>query len=352
MSPPSSSNENQKEENGNSTSWFGSWFEGSDVRNDIHEQLNDFDERKKRYEEDLQERQRFLYRSPFQSFFPPANDNNINNNNSSNNSNNAWEECFGSGHDHPRRHSDSRTHEYFEDNNTNSSSSSTNDCDRNRNTNTNGNIDIDEIHREMQNMFETAFAGSGILSPKRENDNDNLNSKRGGWNNSSSRMPFTTSSSSTSVVSNSNGSSYRMQQDSRMGARIDVQLPRKNSSSNNSTIDDITLEVLKEHPCVIQWGRNNDGNNNNSGENDWRQRRRRQPNKQMVELGDSIDCSKLSASISEARNTLTVEAPIRRRHSNHRSRNGEEEESLSLSLTQRQQQQQQSPRSVTVSKTD
>uniref|UniRef100_A0A7S4EIL2 Uncharacterized protein n=1 Tax=Pseudo-nitzschia australis TaxID=44445 RepID=A0A7S4EIL2_9STRA len=342
MSPPSNENQNDRNENSNS-SWFASWFEGSDVRNDIHEQLNDFDERKKRYEEDLQERQRFLYQSPFSSFFPPASDNS-DINSSSNNSNNGWEECFGSGHDHRRRHSNSRTHEYSDDN----TNSGTSDRDRNNN---NHNDNIDEIHREIQNMFETAFAGSGILSPE---ENDNSNSKLGGWNRSG-RMPFTTSSSSTSVVSNSNGSSYRMQQDSRTGARIDVQLPRKSSSNsgsgNSSTIDDITLEVLKERPCVIQWGNNKGNNDEGDKPSARRQRQHQQLNKQMVELGDAIDCSKLSASISEARNTLTVEAPIRRR--DDRSRNGEEGESLSLARMQRrQQQQQQSPRSIPVSKTD
>ena len=74
MAPPkeNQTNNEQKDDDPNtsSSSWFGSWFE-RDMRNEIHEQLNAFDERKKQYEEEQEAQRRFFSKHASSSFpFP------------------------------------------------------------------------------------------------------------------------------------------------------------------------------------------------------------------------------------------------------------------------------------------
>mmetsp|Transcript_15129 Transcript_15129/g.42070 ORF Transcript_15129/g.42070 Transcript_15129/m.42070 type:complete len:367 (-) Transcript_15129:1618-2718(-) len=329
-----------------SSSWFGSWFERGDMRDEIHEQLNQFDERKKRYEEELEERRRVWQSSfPFPFFgSPPDPSDRTNGNHNGNGNGNQWEEFFGGSHGpgHPFGREgfedfsgNHRNHHHHQRHHKNDDDGDDDDDEYERN--------IHEIHREMQNLFETAFAGSGMMPPP----------EVGQGKSAGNRIPFgsLSSSSSTTVVSSANGTSYRMQQDSRNGARIDVQLPRDKSRDKQSDrcLDrDVTLEVLHERPCVIQWRkpqqRSSDrgaGGDDNRGDQDWRRRPLQRPweqqgNQQVLELGDSVDCSKLSASISEASNILTVEAPIRRKD----DAAGEESPASRL------------PRAVPVSRTD
>ena len=237
--------QNEKDDN-ESSSWFSSWFE-RDMRNDIHAKLNDFEERKEEYEEREKERRRFFQESPGFPFFPSqqqqqhADD---------------FEDFLGGRI--PRwpppefggqesNHEDERRNQQQQDFPDQQQS-------------------IEDLHREMQSLFEAAFAGG------------NLEPSRGSW------------SSSSTVVSSSNGKSYTLKQDSKTGARVDLKLPK------NSTSENISLEVLKDRPCLIRW--KNDSNNETKGRKG-----------QVLELGNSVDCSKLSASISEARRTLTVKAP-------------------------------------------
>jgi hypothetical protein len=159
---------------------------------------------------------------------------------------------------------------------------------------------IEELHREMQSMFEAAFAGG--MTPPHGKGQNGPQSRGGGWS----------SSSSTTFVSNYDGTSYTMKQDSKNGARVDLKLP-KNCESEN-----VSLEVLKDRPCLIRWKNHNDDKATSNGQHP-SSRHRKKPNTnpsggQVFELGDSVDCSRLSASISEAQRTLTVEAPPRGRN--------------------------------------
>ena len=118
--------------------------------------------------------------------------------------------------------------------------------------------------------------------------------------------PFSTSSSSTS---SSTISSFRglggsghyqvMRQENQNGVQIDVQFPRAIQPET------VAVEVLQESPCVVQWS--NTASNSSAAHgtpaSTFRDRAR---------LGNSIDCSRLSASIASAQNknnVLTVKAP-------------------------------------------
>ena len=241
--PPQNESNNDKDES--SSSWFGSWFE-RDMRKDIHEQLNDFDERKKQYEEKQRERRRFFQQNgsfPFGGFDP-------------------WQQ-------------QSNDFEDFLDGRIPRWPPPELDGDRRRQHQQQHEQSMEDLHREMQSLFEQAFAGGNM---------NDTNSRGGSW------------SSSSTVVSSSNGTSYTLKQDSKTGARVDLKLPK------NSTTDTLSLEVLKDQPCRIRWRDNPD-------ENETKRNNRQRSNGQVLELGNSVDCSKLSASISEARRTLTVEAP-------------------------------------------
>ena len=265
-SSSSSSSNDEEDPNQSSTpsssSWFGSWFE-RDMRGDIHEQLNAFETRKKEHEKAQQERLRFLEQQQQQQHYP---------------SNHPFPFFFPSDH---------QTEQEFED--------FWNGAPRWRQSEGSGGGDkqekwrhrrrreqqqqqqqqqgIEDLHKELQSLFEAA------LSPSNTNT---------GW------------TSSSTMVSTSNGTSYTMKQDSKNGARVDLKLP-KNCRSEN-----VSLEVLRDEPCRIRWKNNN---NNNMKKNNHQHQNAKHG--QVLELGNSVDCSRLSASISEAHRTLTVKAPPR-----------------------------------------
>jgi hypothetical protein len=119
-----------------------------------------------------------------------------------------------------------------------------------------------------------------------------------------------------------------MKQDSRNGTRVDLKLPRNCESKN------VSLEVLDDHPCRIRW-RDNDlrekGDRSNSSKRRANSNTKHQQKGQVLELGESVDCSRLSASISEAKHTLTVEVPPKGTPGSA-STGDEEEQSRLLSL--------------------
>jgi hypothetical protein len=120
------------------------------------------------------------------------------------------------------------------------------------------------LHREIEEFFESAGLG-GLADPQR-------------W-------PSSSSSSSSSFSRISNGTTYQiMRQENHNGVQIEVKFPQKIEPQ------DVAVEVVEEYPCVVQW-------RNGSTFRD------------QARLGRNIDCSKLSASISTAKNILTVEAP-------------------------------------------
>lgn len=294
----------QQDEESSSSSWFSSWFE-RDMRDEIHEQLNALDERKKHYEQAQEERRRFLQQHaassafPFPFFVPPEHDHNNNNSTGSSNNNGGghwddFEEFFGGRIPRPRW----QDHGAFDGEQTSSGdrrrgrSPWDSDVRENRQRDQES---IEDLHREMQNMFEAAFGG-GRMPPQG-------GTRSGSW------------TSSSTVVSSSNGTSYTMKQDSQNGARVDLQLPKHCQSEN------LSLEVLRDSPCLIRWKNHN---HKDDDDDTARPRSGRSPNEQILELGNSVDCSRLSASISEAQRTLTVQAPPR-------GRDGDEEErTLSL----------------------
>jgi len=297
MAPPkeNQTNNEQKDDDRNtsSSSWFGSWFE-RDMRNEIHEQLNAFDERKKQYEEEQEAQRQFFSKHasssfPFPFFVPPERDNTVNQEHpNSNKHRDSFEDFFGGRF--PRPHWQEDSNDGFED--------GWHDPGLFGNGNRNHQREqqsMEDLQREMQNMFEAAIAG-GMFPPSHGLDGNNQ--KNRGW---------TSSSSSTTVMSNSNGASYTMKQDSKNGARLDLKLP-KNCDSKN-----VSLEILRDSPCLIRWRNNDESNNETSRETHRPSQRHRLPQpsqkEQVLELGNSVDCSRLSASISEARRTLTVEAP-------------------------------------------
>jgi len=264
------------------------------MRNEIHEKLNAFDERKKKYEQEQEERRKMLHEQsrslPFPFFVPPPSERD-------NNRRHPRNERF---RDDEKKHNDEFEdflrgwQEVFDGE----------DMERHRENNRRKREEqqqqqsIEELHREMQSMFEAAFAG-GMMPPHGKGQNG-TQSRGGSWS----------SSSSTTFVSNSNGTSYTMKQDSKNGARVDLKLP-KNCESEN-----VSLEVLKDRPCLIRW-KNHNENETSNGQHPSSRHRKARTNPsggQVFELGDSVDCSRLSASISEAQRTLTVEAPPRGRN--------------------------------------
>lgn len=281
--PPQNEPNNDKKD---TRSWFDSWFE-RDMFQDIHEQLNDFDKRKQQYEQEQEERRRFFQQQQqqqpshagFPFFLPPGT--------SQKRHQEELEDFLGGripqwpppefGGPPNHRHDDEeegqrRRQKQKQKREDDFGGRSPFDNERQQES-------IEDLHREMQSLFEQAFAG-GTMEP------------RGGW------------TSSSTVVSSSNGTSYTMKQDSKNGARVDLKLPK------NSTTENISLEVLREEPCLIRW-KNND---------DLKERKRTNKNGQVLELGNFVDCSKLSASISEAHRTLTVKAPPKGKQSEEAQR--------------------------------
>mmetsp|Transcript_20042 Transcript_20042/g.37456 ORF Transcript_20042/g.37456 Transcript_20042/m.37456 type:complete len:131 (-) Transcript_20042:54-446(-) len=102
----------------------------------------------------------------------------------------------------------------------------------------------------------------------------------------------------------------RIRQSTRDGARIDVQLP------HGSAMEDASVDVVQEFPCVVQYRvvqGNGDGKSGSSHRTSTRTGTNTSTTSATIQnripLGEYIDCSQLSASISEARNMLTVKAP-------------------------------------------
>ena len=345
MSAPSNNNNDNNNEGKNNSggdkqstisSWFNSLFQ-HDVRDEIHDKLNIFDDWKEEQERRQKEYEKRMISSSHQQhpffrghpFFvdpspplPPTNSANID-----------AEDFVGSSNAHDHNHNSAN----------------------------------DDIHREMQNLLESMVGGaffppstnsrSSTRSSTRSSNNnysssfddfflDNNNIGGGGGNSSSDATTTIVSSSSSSSMNGGLVSSYRMQQDSKNGTQIDIQFQNKNQRKKNDNDDDstcihnIAVEVLQERPCVIQWRKSpnnsnsyekhrkkknierdsmmfrrgfgiipdNHNNNSSSSSND---------NNNVIELGDTIDCSKLSASVSEAENIiLTLKAPIRASNNN------------------------------------
>jgi hypothetical protein len=109
----------------------------------------------------------------------------------------------------------------------------------------------------------------------------------------SSNLSSSSTSSSRRVFSA--GSSVSIRESSLDGAQIDVQLPR------GSTMDDVAVDVVQEYPCVVQYRIETGGKEKGI-----------RPLQNQVRLGDYIDCNKVSASVSSARNMLTVKAPVQK----------------------------------------
>jgi len=289
MSPAEDPSKKSDDDDGNnkssksSSSWFSSWFsrDNDDMRNEIHEKLNQFDERKRLHEQKLMEQQRHMSQFLPPSFFPtpPGAE---------------GEDSFSSTGRSTRVGGSN-------DKNGNSDKNPFRDFGHNFSN-------IDDIHREMQDFFDAAMMDRFM---KPDNDNNALDDLFNSPESSNKGRPRWTSSSSSTVISSSNGSSYQIHQDSRSGAQINIQLPKENNENNK----DVTVEVLHERPCVIQWAKTSSKRDETSGEEvlDLKKGNKRKQAKQqqhLIELNDFIDCSKISASISEVNNTLTVKAPV------------------------------------------
>jgi hypothetical protein len=140
--------------------------------------------------------------------------------------------------------------------------------------------------------FFPDFGGGGEISSEKELQ-DFFDKMMG-----DEMMSSSSSSSSTSRIMTSSwsGSSVTVRQSARDGAQIDVQLPR------DSKIENVAVDVVQEFPCVVQYKveSNTDGKNRIGS----------RPLQDRVRLGENIDCSKVSASLSATRNMLTVKAPV------------------------------------------
>jgi hypothetical protein len=193
--------DNTAAKSSSSSSWFGSWFDNDpvSVRNEIREKLNDFDEQKRRYEEQCRNKSNGFGGRLFGGMMP-----------------------------------------FFPD-------------------------------------FAGAISSEKELQDFFEKMSDEM-----------------MSSSSSTMMSSSSSSSVTVRQSSRDGAQIDVQLPR------NSKIESVMVDVVQEFPCVVQYRVESGGPKKNGN----------RPVQDRVRLGENIDCSKVSASLSASRNLLSVTAPV------------------------------------------
>jgi hypothetical protein len=131
-----------------------------------------------------------------------------------------------------------------------------------------GSTTASALQRELEELFESV--GFGALADTSRT-----------WD------PSMASSSSSSTVSQiGNGTHFYkiMKQENHSGVQIEVQFPEKIDP------DQLTVEVLQEYPCVVQWQNGRTWND-------------------QAKLGHTIDCSQLSASISTANNILRIKAP-------------------------------------------
>eukprot|EP00934_Nitzschia_sp_Nitz4_P006778 Nitzschia sp. Nitz4//scaffold139_size61406//50934//51644//NITZ4_006467-RA/size61406-processed-gene-0.87-mRNA-1//-1//CDS//3329535873//6768//frame0 len=106
------------------------------------------------------------------------------------------------------------------------------------------------------------------------------------WSSQSTSSPFMFGSST----------SMRMQQDSKNGTRLEVTLPRR------TTVEDLSVQVVQEHPCLIQWS----GKLVNSSR---RQQEEGLPFRDQMALGGYADCSRIQATFSASQNALVIQAP-------------------------------------------
>lgn len=202
---------NEKESEPKKSSWFASWFENdnSNIKQEIHRKLNEFDEYQKRYEQ---------HNNPF---------------------------FWGNHRQHPA-----------------AAAAASN------------------FQQEMEEFLESAGFG-GLQTPHQP------------WGTAGGGA----TSSSSSTFRTSNGHYQTMRKEDRNGVQIEVKFPRKIEP------EAVNVEVLQEFPCVVQWRNHSGAAAAPAGDNKNREFRDR------ARLGESIDCSKLSASINSARNTLVVKAP-------------------------------------------
>ena len=245
--PPS----NKNREGSSPWSFFGSLLDNdnSQIKDEIHQQLNDLEGQREQYLKE-QERRRKEFMDKYKHVFD--------------------------GYDSAGEHSGGRDSE----------------SPRHSPTHPAG---APDMHQELQDFFEAAMGGGGLFGPSNEMFPPN------------GRM---SSSSSSSVRQWGSSTSYRLRQDSRSGAHLEVQLPKGTQSK------DVAVHVLQEYPCHIQWEGIVDENNKKSG---WglagpRQRQGSQQEgrrfREQVRLGEGVDCSQLSAQLDQARNVLTVRAPV------------------------------------------
>ncbi|KAG7374076.1 Hsp20/alpha crystallin family protein [Nitzschia inconspicua] len=223
MSTPQPSNDGSNNEGRESRpttttspSWFKSWFnnQSTDMRKEIREKLNNYEEERKRYEEQMRQQ------SPFDGFFGNAA---------------PFFSPFG------------------------------------------------------------MFGGSGAVDPKqRENDFQDFFQRF--QEEMMSSAPSTSMSSTSTRKIFSSGSAVSIRESSLDGAQIDVQLPRGSSHA-------VSVDVVQEYPCVVQYSIDR---SENGGTN----KMRGQSQSNQVRLGEYIDCSKISASISKAQGLLTIKAPV------------------------------------------
>jgi hypothetical protein len=208
---PSNENGNSEDSSKKASSWFGSWFENdnSNLKQEIHHKLNEFDDYQRRYE---RENPSSLAGSSGPSMGHPS-----------------------IGRGQPA-----------------------------------------SLQQEMEEFFEAAGLGGIANHPPQ-------------WTTSSS----SSSSSTSSSFRGQQGGRYQMmRKENQHGVQIDVQFPRAIDAES------VAVEVLQESPCVVQWG--NASNKDGAG----------RAFQDRARLGEAIDCSKLSASISSAqKNMLTVKAP-------------------------------------------
>jgi hypothetical protein len=119
-------------------------------------------------------------------------------------------------------------------------------------------------------------------------------------NSGSSTFRFSSSSSSSSSVV--------VRESTRDGFHMQVKLP------HDVSVEDVAVDVVRESPCEIQYRVGNSNQNGGDGSiivDDGRRGMRTRPVQKRVRVGDYIDCSNLSASISEAQKMLTVTAPVK-----------------------------------------
>lgn len=160
------------------------------------------------------------------------------------------------------------------------------------------------VVQDMEQLFNTM--ASGGFGPDFSSDN---------WSTSTRTSTTSPSTSSRTFISSS---SMKFRQDSKDGAQLEVTLPK------GTNLDEVTVHVIQEYPCVVQWrGSVAPNNNDRNGSSRWgifgrsggsQQNEREESHPQhfqdQIVFGEGIDCSKLAASLSASRKVLSVQAPV------------------------------------------